>query len=82
MGSLLVSYIRAKADALGYDAKVGIMTRVERYIVLIPGLILGKPYILIALGIIAVLGNITAIQRFMHVRKQARSVVNIEIIEK
>jgi CDP-diacylglycerol--glycerol-3-phosphate 3-phosphatidyltransferase len=82
MGSILVSYIRAKADALGFDAKVGIMTRVERYIVLIPGLILGKPYILIALGIIAVLGNFTAIQRFIHVRKQARSVVIKEINEK
>lgn len=81
MGSILVSYIRAKADAMGYDAKVGIMTRVERYIVLIPGLILGKPYIHIALGIIAVLGNITAIQRFLHVRKQARSAVAKEIIE-
>jgi CDP-diacylglycerol--glycerol-3-phosphate 3-phosphatidyltransferase len=82
MGSILVSYIRAKADALGFDAKVGIMTRVERYIVLIPGLILGKPYILIALGIIAVLGNFPAIQRFIHVRKQARSVVIKEINEK
>lgn len=81
MGSILVSYIRAKADALGYDAKVGIMTRVERYIVLIPGLILGKPYILVALGIIAVLGNFTAMQRFMHVRKQARSAIDKEIIE-
>jgi len=82
MGSILVSYIRAKADAMGYDAKVGIMTRVERYIVLIPGLILGKPYIHIALGIIAVLGNITAIQRFLHVRKQALSVAVIDISEK
>ena len=82
MGSILVSYIRAKADAMGYDAKVGIMTRVERYIVLIPGLILGKPYIHIALGIIAVLGNITAIQRFLHVRKQALSVAVNDISEK
>jgi CDP-diacylglycerol--glycerol-3-phosphate 3-phosphatidyltransferase len=82
MGSILVSYIRAKADAMGYDAKVGIMTRVERYIVLIPGLILGKPYIHIALGINAVLGNITAIQRFLHVRKQALSVAVNDISEK
>lgn len=82
MGSILVSYIRAKAEALGYDAKVGIMTRVERYIVLIPGLILGKPYILIALGIIAVLGNFTAIQRFLYVRKQAKPGAVSEINEK
>ena len=72
MGSVLVSYIRAKAEALGFDAKVGIMTRVERYLVLVPGLILREPYTYIALGILAVFGNFTALQRFYYVRKQAR----------
>lgn len=68
-GSVMVSYVRAKAEALGYSAKVGILTRVERYLILIPGIILGKP--MISLAIIALLGNITAIQRFYFVRKQA-----------
>lgn len=72
MGSVLVSYIRAKAEALGFDAKVGIMTRVERYLVLVPGLIFREPYLYIALGILAIFGNFTALQRFYHVRKQAR----------
>ena len=72
MGSVLVSYIRAKAEALGFNAKVGIMTRVERYLVLVPGLILREPYIYIALGILAFFGNFTALQRFYFVRKQAR----------
>jgi CDP-diacylglycerol--glycerol-3-phosphate 3-phosphatidyltransferase len=71
MGSVLVSYIRARAEALGYNAKVGILTRVERYLILIPGIIVGKPAI--SLGIVAVLGNFTAIQRFFYVRKQARA---------
>lgn len=69
MGSILVSYIRAKAEALNYSAKIGLFTRVERYLVLIPGVILGYPRI--SLWILAVLSNITAIQRFWHVRKQA-----------
>jgi CDP-diacylglycerol--glycerol-3-phosphate 3-phosphatidyltransferase len=69
-GSVMVSYTRARAEALGFDAKVGALTRVERYLVLAPGLVFG--YIEIALWIIAVLANVTALQRILHVRKQAR----------
>jgi len=54
---------------LKYDAKVGILTRVERYIVLIPGLIFNFP--LVALWILAILTNFTAWQRIWYVRKQA-----------
>lgn len=71
MGSVLVSYVRARAESLGYNAKVGILTRVERYLVIIPGIIAGKPEI--SLGIVAILANVTALQRFFFVRKQARS---------
>ena len=69
-GSVLVSYVKARAEGLGFTAKVGILTRVERYIVLIPLLIFNQPFI--AVVIIAVLGNITAIQRILHVRAQGR----------
>lgn len=68
-GSLMVSYTRARAESLKYDAKVGILTRVERYIVLIPGLIFNFP--LVALWILAILTNFTAWQRIWYVRKQA-----------
>jgi phosphatidylglycerophosphate synthase len=68
-GSLLVSYIRARAQSVGYEAKNGIFSRVERYLVLIPLLIFDQP--LIAVGIIALFANITAIQRILHVRAQA-----------
>lgn len=71
MGSILVSYIRAKAESLNYSAKIGLFTRVERYLVLIPGIILGYPRI--SLWILAILSNVTAIQRFWHVRKQAKA---------
>lgn len=70
MGSILVSYIRAKAEALNYSAKIGLFTRVERYFVLIPGVILGFPRI--SLWILAVISNFTALQRFWYVREQAK----------
>jgi CDP-diacylglycerol--glycerol-3-phosphate 3-phosphatidyltransferase len=68
-GSVLVSYVKARAEALGYEAKVGILTRVERYLVLAPALVFNQLFI--GLGIIAVFANITALQRIWHVRSQA-----------
>ena len=68
-GSILVSYTRARAEALDFDAKIGALTRVERYLVLAPGLIFNFP--LIAMWIIAILANFTALQRIWYVRRQA-----------
>lgn len=70
LGSVMVSYVRARAEALGYSAKVGLLTRAERYIVLIPGIIFHIPEI--SLWILAVMTHFTALQRFLFVRKQAR----------
>ena len=68
-GSVLVSYVKARAEGLGYQAKVGLLTRVERYLVLAPSLVFNQLYI--GLGIIAVFANFTALQRIWHVRSQA-----------
>ncbi|HEY5268725.1 MAG TPA: CDP-alcohol phosphatidyltransferase family protein [Anaerolineales bacterium] len=68
-GSVLVSYVKARADASKLDANVGLLTRVERYIVLIPGLIFNLP--LPVLIIIAILANLTALQRILRVRRDA-----------
>ncbi len=68
-GSVLVSYTRARAQSLGMDAKVGVFTRVERFIVLAPCLIINQP--MIALWATAILANFTAFQRIWHVRKLA-----------
>jgi len=68
-GSVMVSYVKARADASKLDANVGLLTRVERYIVLIPGLIFNLP--VAALAIIAILANFTALQRIMRVRQDA-----------
>lgn len=69
-GSILVSYIRARAQSLGYEAKGGMLTRFERFIILVPSLLFGYPWIGVAL--IAILANITALQRIVSVRRQAR----------
>ena len=69
-GSVLVSYVRARGQSLGWDTKIGILTRVERYLVLAPTLIINQP--MWGIAIIAVFANITAIQRIVDVRRQAR----------
>jgi CDP-diacylglycerol--glycerol-3-phosphate 3-phosphatidyltransferase len=70
-GSVLVSYVKARAEGLGYEAKVGLLTRAERYIVLAPSLLFSQLYI--GLGIIAVFANITALQRIFYVRRHAHA---------
>ncbi|HFE67004.1 MAG TPA: CDP-alcohol phosphatidyltransferase family protein [Chloroflexi bacterium] len=67
-GSLLVSDSRGKAESLGYEAKVGIGSRVERYFLMIVFLIIRQPQI--ALGILAVITYITVAQRMYAVWKQ------------
>jgi CDP-diacylglycerol--glycerol-3-phosphate 3-phosphatidyltransferase len=68
IGSLLVSYTRARAEGIGVECKVGLFTRFERIVVLIVGLVSGQ--MLIALAVLAVLSNVTAIQRILHVYRQ------------
>jgi CDP-diacylglycerol--glycerol-3-phosphate 3-phosphatidyltransferase len=60
-GSVLVSYIRAHALARGLDMRDGLFTRAERVLVLGGGLIISQ--VRIALWILAVLANLTAVQR-------------------
>ena len=70
-GSVLVSYVKARAEGVGYKANTGILTRAERYFVVVLGLLLNQ--MIIALWILAILANITALQRILFVRKQAYS---------
>jgi CDP-diacylglycerol--glycerol-3-phosphate 3-phosphatidyltransferase len=74
-GGQLTSYIRAKAESLGYDCRVGLLERAERLIVINSGLILSafwRPTVEIALWIVAVAGCVTVVQRLVHVARQAR----------
>lgn len=68
-GSIMVSYMRARAEALNFSAKIGLFSRVERYLVLIPGIIFRRPEI--SLWILAIMTHVTALQRFLYVRRQA-----------
>lgn len=68
-GSVLVSYARARGEALGYEVRRGMLTRLERYLILVPSLMFGIPKWGVAL--VAVLANFTAVQRFLFVRRQA-----------
>ena len=68
-GSLLVSYTRARAEGLNprVDCEVGFAPRPQRVILLAVGLMTG--FIFEALVVLAVLTNVTTLQRILHVRK-------------
>ncbi len=70
-GGQLTSYIRAKAESLGYDCKTGILERAERLILLCAGLILG--FVEIMLWAVAALSVVTVVQRLVHVARQGRA---------
>ncbi|MCP4424740.1 MAG: CDP-alcohol phosphatidyltransferase family protein [Chloroflexi bacterium] len=69
-GSIMVSYTRARAEALGLDAKIGILSRVERYAVMMFFMVIKQPHI--AIIILAIFTYFTAFQRMYHVWKQTR----------
>ena len=70
IGSFLVSYIRARAEGLGLECKVGLFTRAERVIVLTIGLVVNQ--VTIALWVLVVFAYVTVIQRLVYLRQQTR----------
>jgi CDP-diacylglycerol--glycerol-3-phosphate 3-phosphatidyltransferase len=74
VGSFLVSYTRARAEALGLRGDVGIGSRAERVVVITAGLVLA-PWVPLAvpLGLLAATAWLTVLQRILHVRSQLRS---------
>ena len=76
LASLMVSYTRARAEALGVECKVGIATRPVRVVILAIGLIFAKGASLgnfellkPAVYVLAVLSVVTVLQRIWHVRR-------------
>jgi CDP-diacylglycerol--glycerol-3-phosphate 3-phosphatidyltransferase len=71
VGSFLVSYTRARAEALGLRGDVGLGSRAERVVVITAGLVLapwgGLPW---AIAFLAATAWLTVVQRILHVRKQ------------
>jgi CDP-diacylglycerol--glycerol-3-phosphate 3-phosphatidyltransferase len=72
VGSLLISYTRARAEGLGIDCKVGLLTRMERFLILSSMLIVQQ--VTLGLIVLAVLTHITVIQRISHVRRSLRRI--------
>jgi len=68
--SVLVSYTRARAEGVGAQCKRGLFTRLERFTVVIAGLVLNQ--MSIALWVIAVLSTVTALQRIYYTWKYIR----------
>jgi len=79
-GSVLVSYSKAKAEALGLDANVGLLTRVERFLIMTPALLFRIP--IVALWILAPLTNFTALQRILNVRREFYRQKNYQLEQK
>jgi CDP-diacylglycerol--glycerol-3-phosphate 3-phosphatidyltransferase len=76
VGSFLVSYIRARAEGLGWQCQIGLFTRAERVIVLAIGLLLGGVSIssvFVALCVLALFVLVTVAQRLVYLWKQQRS---------
>jgi CDP-diacylglycerol--glycerol-3-phosphate 3-phosphatidyltransferase len=70
VGSILISYARARAEGLGLDGAVGIAPRPERVIILGLGLLISNATTIAALIVLALLTHITALQRLYHVWRQ------------
>ena len=69
--SIMVSYARARAEAAGTDAEVGLFARPERVILIALALLIQRP--ILAAGILAILTNVTTLQRIVHVWRTTRS---------
>lgn len=67
----LVSYIKARAEGLGFDCSVGVAERPERVVIPLFGLLFDQ--LVPALALLVLLSAITAVQRFLHVWGQARA---------
>jgi CDP-diacylglycerol--glycerol-3-phosphate 3-phosphatidyltransferase len=72
-GSFLVSYVRARAQSLGFTCDSGLFARPERVVVTVVGLIFGGYMLYGVVFLLAVLTNLTALQRIREVWLQGRA---------
>lgn len=84
IGSIMVSYVRARAEGLGIECKVGFMQRPERVVLTAVSTLAAGIYgvscpdpafepmwiIIVAMGVIAVFANLTAFARIFHSRRE------------
>lgn len=72
VGSIMVSYVRARAEGLGLELREGLFTRAERVLLVAGALIIGFGTITWALWILAVMSHFTAVQRVYNVWQKTR----------
>jgi len=72
-GSFLVSYVRARAQSLGFTCETGLFARPERVVVTVVGLIFGGVVLYSVVFLLAIITNITALQRIREVWLQGRA---------
>ena len=72
-GSFLVSYVRARAQSLGFTCDSGVFARPERVVVTVVGLIFGGVVLYAVIFMLAALTNLTALQRIREVWLQGRA---------
>ena len=72
-GSFLVSYVRARAQSLGFTCETGLFARPERVVVTVVGLIFGGWWLYGVVFLLAVITNLTALQRIREVWLQGRA---------
>ena len=71
-GSLMVSYVRARAEGLGEDCKVGFMQRPERLVALAIGGLIGHEGLVFVLVVLAVTTNYTVVERLAYIRNKLK----------
>ncbi len=72
VGSLMVSYVRARAEGVGLELREGLFTRAERVLLLAVALVVGHGVVRWALWALAILSNLTALQRVATVWQKLR----------
>jgi len=70
VGSLMVSYTKARAEGLGLELKTGLLARPERVVILAIGLITGT--VIWAILLLAIFSNVTAVERIVHIWRATR----------
>jgi dTMP kinase len=70
VGSFMISYVRARAEGMGLECKIGLLERPWRMVLLIVGSLLGSAVMVFILLLLAILTHATAMQRVLEVRRQ------------
>jgi len=72
-GSLMVSYVRARAEGLDFECRVGFLQRPERLVLISLGALLNDSWLIVALIVIAFFANLTALQRLVHIWRSEKA---------